>query len=87
MPEPDFDLDEALPYAVAMGATALLDGHLKRASERGYAPAWFVRSDELTPTSFYPYWVVLHASLAPSTYGSTGSAPVSAGGASGGGSF
>ena len=87
VPDPDFDLGEALPYAVAMGATALLDGHLKRASDRGYAPAWFVRSAEPTPTAFYPYWVVLHTSLAPSTTGSTGSAAVSAGGASGGGSF
>ena len=87
LPEPDFDLDEALPYAVAMGATALLSGHLKRSSDRGYAPARFVRNAEMTPASFYPYWVVLHASLAPSTYGSPGSAPVSAGGASDGGSF
>jgi uncharacterized membrane protein YgcG len=87
MAEPQFDLGEALPYAVAMGARAQVDGHLKRASASGYAPAWFVRNSAAQPTGFYPYWVVLHSSLAPSTYGSGASTSVSAGGASGGGSF
>jgi uncharacterized membrane protein YgcG len=68
-----FDLGEALPYAVAMGARAQVDGHLKRASANGYAPAWFVCDSAAQPTGFYPYWVVLHSSLAPSTYGSSSS--------------
>jgi hypothetical protein len=87
MSELQFDLGEALPYAVAMGARAQVDGHLKRASANGYAPAWFVRNSAAQSTGFYPYWVVLHSSLAPSTYGSGTSTSVSAGGASGGGSF
>jgi uncharacterized membrane protein YgcG len=85
--ELEFDLGEALPYAVAMGARAQVDGHLKRASANGYAPAWFVRNSAAQPTGFYPYWVVLHSSLAPSASGSGTSTSVSAGGASGGGSF
>jgi uncharacterized membrane protein YgcG len=87
MAEPQFDLGEALPYAVAMGAKAQVDGHLKRATANGYAPAWFVRNSAAQPTGFYAYWVVFHASLAPSTHGSSTSTSVSAGGASGGGSF
>jgi uncharacterized membrane protein YgcG len=87
MSELQFDLGEALPYAIAMGARGQVDGHLKRASANGYAPAWFVRNSAAQPTGFYPYWVVLHSSLAPSTYGSSTSTSVSAGGASGGGSF
>jgi hypothetical protein len=52
----------------------VLNGHLKRASERGYAPAWFMRSGPAT-TSFYPYWMGLHSSPGPSD---------SSGGSSGG---
>jgi hypothetical protein len=87
MAELQFDLGEALPYAVAMGATAQVDGHLKRASANGYSPAWFVRNSAAHPMGFYAFWVVFHESLAPRTYGSSTSTSVSAGGASGGGSF
>jgi hypothetical protein len=86
VPEPLFDLDEALPFAVALGSTKVLSGHLKRASERGYAPAWFMRNGPAT-TSFYPYWVGFHSSLGPSSSSGGSSAGASAGGASGGGSF
>jgi hypothetical protein len=87
LPEPLFDLSEALPYAVAMGSANLLEGHLKRASERGYAPAWFVREGQAAnaSASFFPYWVALHSSMGPAS--SSGSSSASSGGASGGGSF
>ena len=68
MSELQFDLGEALPYAIAMGARAQVDGHLKRASADGYAPAWFVRNSAAQPTGFYPYWVLLHSSLKPFTF-------------------
>ena len=55
MAELQFDLGEALPYAVATGATAQVDGYLKRASANGYAPAWFVRNSATQPAGFYPY--------------------------------
>ena len=89
LPAPLFDLNQALPYAVAMGSAKLLDGHLKGASDRGFAPVWFVRNPTQThaPASFYPNWIGLHSSLGPSTSSTGPSTAVSAGGASAGGSF
>jgi uncharacterized membrane protein YgcG len=89
VPEPLFDLDEALPYAVAMGSTGALKRHLQTASERGYAPAWFVRDAPTAASAdpgFYVYWAGLHASVGPSTSSGTTSG-ASTGGASAGGNF
>jgi hypothetical protein len=87
-PEPLFDLDAALPYAVAMNATGLLDQHLKAASKRGYAPAWFARAATTSADGFYPYWAGVHASMgAGSSDGGSASSGASAGGGSAGGSF
>jgi hypothetical protein len=90
MPEPAFDLDEALPYAVALRATGSIEPHLKSASARGYAPAWFARSagDGSAGVPFYAYWAVLHTSVGSSSSSGGGvSGSVSAGSSSGGGSF
>jgi hypothetical protein len=89
-PEPLFDLDEALPYAVAMGSADLLKRHLEAASKRGYAPAWFVADAPTAAAAnsgFYPYWTGFHASVGADSSGGGGGVGASAGGASGGGSF
>lgn len=81
------DLDALLPDAVAFGASSVSDRRIKDASKEGYALSGFVRqpgaSDDTV--AFYPYLIVLHAGLSPSSTGSGGGA--SAGGAGAGGSF
>jgi hypothetical protein len=85
------DLDEAMPYAVAMGAQGALKKHLERASGEGYAPAWLGRTGDTwgrDDGGFYPYWVAFHSSVAPSGGGGGGtSSGASAGGGGAGGSF
>lgn len=84
--EPNLDTD--LPYIVALGLIGSLGPRLKAASEQGYAPAWF-RSDgdQRAPASgFYPYWVVIHSSMAPTSMsGGSAAGGYSGGGAAGGG--
>lgn len=82
------DLDALLPDAVAFGASSVLDRRLKEASREGYAPSWFVRQPGTSDgmVGFYPYWVVLHAGISPSSTSSSGGG-ASTGGAGAGGSF
>jgi uncharacterized membrane protein YgcG len=84
-PDVAIDLDEALPYAVALGATHGLNKRLQEASKQGYSPAWFLRPapvDDGVYPGFYPYWVTWHASFFPA--GSSGAESGVAGGASAG---
>ncbi|MGZ6306270.1 MAG: DUF2207 family protein, partial [Ktedonobacterales bacterium] len=95
--EPNLDTD--LPYIVALGLVGKLAPRLKAASERGYAPAWFqARGDQYAGQyaghyagsfGFYPYWIVFHGSMAPTSSGGSGggsaSGGYSGGGAAGGG--
>jgi uncharacterized membrane protein YgcG len=89
--EPNLDTD--LPYIVALGILGKLAPRLKAASERGYSPAWF-RPDESQrgegqlgwTAGFYPYWMLFHTSMTPTSSGSGGaSGGYSGGGAAGGG--
>jgi len=92
-PEIDIDLDEALPYAVALNATHGLNKRLQEASKHGYSPAWFLRpapGDDGFSPGFYPYWVTLHSSFSPAGSSGAGggvSGGASAGSGSAGGSF
>jgi uncharacterized membrane protein YgcG len=87
--EPNLDAD--LPYIVALGLTGALASRLKAASDSGYAPAWFQRSDGQRPAAlgFYPYLIVFHSSMYPAPSGSysggSASGGYSGGGAAGGG--
>jgi uncharacterized membrane protein YgcG len=88
--EPNLDTD--LPYIVALGILGKLAPRLKAASERGFSPAWF-RSDESQrnegqqawATGFYPYWMLFHTSMAPTSSGSASGGYSGGGAASGGG--
>jgi hypothetical protein len=89
--EPNLDTD--LPYIVALGILGKLAPRLKAASERGYSPAWF-RPDESQrdngqlgwATGFYPYWMLFHTSMTPTSSGSgSASGSYSGGGGSAGG--
>lgn len=85
--EPNLDTD--LPYIVAMGLVGKLSSRLKAASERGYSPAWFhaERDGQQWTTGtpgFYPYWIVVHSSMAPVSSGGTASGTYSGGGAASG---
>jgi uncharacterized membrane protein YgcG len=87
--EPNLDTD--LPSIVALGILGKLAPRLKAASERGYSPAWF-RPDksqrtvgqQVWGTGFYPYWLLFHTSVTPSSTGGA-SGGYSGGGAAGGG--
>ena len=85
------DLDEAMPYAVALGSATALDGRLKAASRGGYAPAWLGRTlgEHTWEGGFYPYWVAFYAAAAPSSNGgaTSGGAGAAAGGGGAGGGF
>jgi uncharacterized membrane protein YgcG len=87
--EPNLDAD--LPYIVALGLTGALAPRLKAASDSGYAPAWFQRSDRQRPATlgFYPYLILFHSSMYPAPSGSysggSASGGYSGGGAAGGG--
>lgn len=85
-PNLELNLDQVVPYAVAMQAGGALDKRLKEASERGYAPAWLGRTlgSEAWEGGFYPYWAAFHASVSPATGGGTAA---SSGSAASGGSF
>ncbi|WP_040668247.1 DUF2207 family protein [Nitrolancea hollandica] len=81
------DLDQAMPYAVALGIATSLNKRLKAAGERGYTPIWLGRTTdaEAWNGNFYPYWVAFHTSTAPpSSSGSAGGAAAGGGGAGGG---
>ena len=80
------DLDQSMPYAVAMGIATALNGRLKAASKVGYAPAWLGRTPESSTWvgGFYPYWMAFYAAAAPSSSGGS-SAGAGAGAAAGGG--
>jgi uncharacterized membrane protein YgcG len=91
--EPNLDTD--LPYIVALGLVGKLGPRLKAASERGYSPAWF-RSDENQRSAgqqgwatgfypFYPYWLLFHSSMTPTSSGSASGGYSGGGAASGGG--
>ncbi|HEX3271159.1 MAG TPA: TPM domain-containing protein [Ktedonobacterales bacterium] len=88
--EPNLDTD--LPYIVALGILGKLAPRLKAASERGYSPAWF-RPDESQrdngqlgwATGFYPYWMLFHTSMTPTSSGSGSASGSYSGGYSGGG--
>jgi uncharacterized membrane protein YgcG len=88
--EPNLDTD--LPYIVALGILGKLAPRLKAASEHGYSPAWF-RLDEGQRTEgqhvwgmgFYPYWLLFHTSVTPSSSGSASGGYSGGGAASGGG--
>ncbi len=81
------DLDTTLPDAVAFGPVSALNRRIKDASEQGYAPSWFIRksAQNNNTVAFYPYWIVFHSSVSPTSSGGDGGA--SAGGAGAGGSF
>ena len=84
----DIDLDEAVPYLVAMNAGSQLDDRLKGASENGYAPAWLNSSREQATwgaAGFYPYWITFHSVATPTA--SVGAGGASAGSGGSGGSF
>ncbi len=84
--EPNLDTD--LPYIVALGLIGSLGPRLKAASEQGYIPAWFHSDGDqrISAVGFYPYWVVIHGSMAPSSVsGGSASGGYSGGGAAGGG--
>jgi uncharacterized membrane protein YgcG len=84
--EPNLDTD--LPYIVALGLIGSLGPRLKAASEQGYIPAWFRSGGDqrISTGGFYPYWIVIHGSMAPSSMsGGSASGGYSGGGAAGGG--
>lgn len=84
------DLDESMPYAVALGIATALNGRLKAASKVGYAPAWLGRTPGETTWDggFYPYWMAFYAAAAPSSSGATSAgAGAAAGGGGAGGAF
>lgn len=87
-PQVDLDLDTAVPYAVALGASGDLDKRLKTASADGYLPAWLggSQADGAWTAGFYPYWIAFNSSVAP-TSTSTTSTGASAGSGASGGSF
>ncbi|MPZ14213.1 MAG: DUF2207 domain-containing protein [Chloroflexi bacterium] len=79
------NLDDAVPYAVATGATGALKKRLEAASDRGYSPLWFGRSKSSQDWSggFYPYWIWFHTSITPA--GASGGNAVGGGASVGGG--
>lgn len=89
-------LDDALPYMLAMGARNAVPNQLKIASGEGYSPAWF-RSEQdrhWGAYGFYPYWIAWHTSLYPPPppgsgghAGGYGGGGAAGGGGGGGGSF
>lgn len=81
------DLDAILPDAVAFGLITALNQRIKRASEQGYAPSWFVRQSAqgTNAVAFYPYWIFFQSSISPTSTSTGGGA--SSGGAGAGGSF
>jgi len=87
-PQVDLDLDTAVPYAVALGASGDLDKRLKSASAEGYLPAWLggSQANRAWASGFYPYWIIYNSSVAP-TSTTTSSSSASAGSGASGGSF
>lgn len=87
----ELNLDDALPYAVAMEDTAVFDKRLAQASAAGYVPAWlgWTRGNAVADGEFYPYWIAFHSSVssssASSTSSSSGAVAVAVGGGGGGG--
>jgi uncharacterized membrane protein YgcG len=83
------NLDDAMPYAVALNAAGALDKRLKVASKEGYAPAWLgagLRADGWDG-GFYPYWASFYGSVAPASSSSAGVGGASAGSGASGGSY
>ena len=83
----DLDLDQAVPYALAMNVKGSLDKRLKKASEAGYSPLWLgnSRSDETWGIAgFYPYWASFHAGVSPTVGAGGGGAAAGSGGSGGG---
>ncbi len=89
------NLDNDLPYIVALGIIGKLTPRLKAASEAGYSPSWFrtpggqpgqQRDGWRYPViGFYPYWYAFHASAAPVSSGSASGGYMGGGAAGGGG--
>ncbi|HEX5164086.1 MAG TPA: TPM domain-containing protein [Thermomicrobiales bacterium] len=87
-PQVNLDLDTAVPYAVALGASGQLDKRLKSASAEGYLPAWLggSQAEGVWGAGFYPYWIAFNSSVSP-TSTMTASTGASAGSGASGGSF
>src|SRR6185312_5377447 len=85
----NLDLDEAMPYAVAAGVTSSLDKRLKRASEKGYAPAWLGPTIHQYADGYNAYasWYAFHSTITPTSSSVSGAGSASAGGGGAGGSF
>jgi uncharacterized membrane protein YgcG len=83
LPPAGVDLDAAIPYVIALSGSAAAGKLLRSASDKGYSPAWFRPDERYAGYGFYPYWVVWHAGMYPTSSGGTGG--VSAGGAASGG--
>jgi hypothetical protein len=80
------NLDEAMPYAVAMGVVSTLNKRLKAASAQGYAPLWLGRGVTAGrwEGGFYPCWAAFHAGTTPSSSGGSASGAAAGGGGAGG---
>lgn len=85
-PQADIDLDIAVPYAVALGASNALNKRLKSASEEGFLPIWLgsTNSSATYTAGFYPYWMAFNSSVTPSSTASSSSGASAGSGASGG---
>ncbi len=85
-PQVNLDLDTAVPYAVALGASGDLDKRLKSASAEGYLPAWLggSQADGAWASGFYPYWIAFNSSVTPTSTGTSSTSASSGSGASGG---
>lgn len=66
-PEQEVDLNQATPYALALGASRFLAHRLRLAEQRGYHPAWLGTLDQTQqrPSGFYRYWQAFSRDLRP----------------------
>ncbi len=83
------DLDAAMPYAVAAGASSSLDRRLKEAAGQGYAPAWLGPAlyRNGNAANAFVCWTAFHSAVTPASSGSSGGGGAAAGGGGAGGSF
>ncbi len=63
----DLDLDQATPYALALGAKRFLTRYLRKAEAQGYIPAWLGRLDKTQrkQPGFYRYWRAFEHDMRP----------------------